>query len=187
MTKEDIFRITLACFNQSYDKIGEEALEVSFCNSFLRSAELFCARAYAWSFLQKRVQFTDDDKLDEEPFNELKFVYTLPSDCVQVSYLNSERNVNFKVLGKNFFTDIENPELTYISGEVDYDTFPYPDDYGYLLAYRLAMEIAQFIAPESSTTTNQIQQKFLLSAQTLQASEKDMQRKKNPSPLKYVY
>lgn len=187
MKQTDIFRITLSCFNMSYSKIGEDSVEVGYCNNYLRAAELFCARTYAWSFLQKRYRFTDTDKLTRDPFDGLCYCYKSPSDIVKVLFINGEHNEDFRIIGNEFYCRYDNPEVTYVSGAVDYNGFPYPDDYGYLIAYRLAVEIAQFIVPDNASVANQIQQKFLLIAQTMQRSEKDMQRKRNPSPRKFVF
>lgn len=187
MKKEDVFRIALKCFNMSYDKIGADSVEASYCEDFLRSAELFCARTYKWSFLQKRLKYEEADRIDEAPFRNMKYCYRAPDDIVQMVFINCEYNSDFQIIGRKLYTRECDPEITYLSGEVDYDSFPYPDDYGYMLAYRLAMEISQYIAPDNSVASENAQQKFLLCAQVLQNSEVDMQRKRNPHPSQFVY
>lgn len=187
MTKQDVIRIALSCFNISYDKIGDDSVEAGYCLNYIRSAELFCARSYTWSFLQKRYRFQDSDFVESEPFDKLWFCYKVPKDLIKVVFVNSNFNEDFRIIGTNFYTDKDKPEITYVSGEIDYESFPYPDDFGYMIAYRLAIEVAQFIVPNNVSISEQVQSKYMLIYQMLQKSEKDMQRRQNPSPKKYVY
>ena len=187
MKKEDIFRIALSCFNMSYDKIGADSVEAGYCDNYLRAAELFCARSYAWSFLQKRHRFKEEDRVSNPPFGCLRFCYKAPDDIVKVVFINAEHNETFRIIGSDFYTDMCEPEITYVSGDVDYDVFPYPDDYGYMIAYRLAIETAQFIVPDNVSIARQVESKYLLIYQMLQRSETDMQRRRNPSPHRYVF
>lgn len=186
MTEKEVIRIALSCFNISYDKIGDDSDEVSICKMNIRQAESICARYSNWTFLLKRKQFTSDDSLDESSYRRMDYCYQKPSGMVKILYVNGRYNENISVIGDKLFTSVENPEITYICDIVDYDTFPYPDLYGYLIAYTLASLCANFFRPDDQAITTKISNMFNFAYQSLISGEFDNTRKKNPSKSDFV-
>lgn len=180
MTKEEIFKIALLCFNVSYDKVGEDSQEAEYCRSFLRSAELSCAQMHEWTFLQKTKKYEDSEKIDGYFDTRFMFGYEKPSDLISVYFINGKYDNSVQAIGNNIYFEVSDPEIVYISSDVDYDTFPYPDDYGYLLAYELAYEISDFIAPDKSDYKNMIMQKLQIKLELIRRADLQNTRRKNP-------
>ena len=210
MKKEDVYRKTLLCFNVNYDKImnglklpseGTEGTdetdaggtehaelpnEVLLCEGFYRSAELFCVRSYDWSFLYKNVDYTGDD-LIEEKSSYCSFAYKQPEDMAKPLFVNGVYNSTIRRVGSVLYFDIKNPRLTYISDRIDYENdTDYPDDFFYMIAYKLAMEIQPNIQPDNNTILNTISQKMLTVFQALRTSEMESDRIKNPPTSFFV-
>lgn len=203
MNKDTIFRIALRCFNMDYDRIYPEAQredgiipeEVKILDDFLRSATLFCIRTYKWSFLLASKKYTESDREyeDEEKtvpksFKGKFFSYPKPVDLGTIYYINGIYNQDFDIAGKSIYFSVENPEIAYISTTVDFEKFSelYPDDFGYLIAYRLGLETCQYIAPNDTQASNLLSQNFQMVFQSLSNTERMSMRKANPSPSAFV-
>lgn len=204
MNKDTIFRIALRCFNMDYDRIypeeqrgaGTIPQEVKILEDFLRSATLFCIRTYKWSFLLTSKKYTESERVYEDAekttpksFKGKAYAYPKPSDLGSIYYINGFYNKDFDIAGKNIFFDTENPEIAYISTDVDYSRFSelYPDDFGYLIAYRLGLETYQYLAPNDTNAANLLSQNFQMVFQSLTATERMSMRKANPSPSAFVF
>lgn len=204
MDKNTIFRITLRCFNMDYDKIypkdqreaGNMPEEVRILNDFLRSAILFCVRTYKWSFLLKTVRMSDYDRVyDDEDmtipatFKGKPYAYKRPSDMASIYYINGIYNQDFDIAGTAIYFAVPNPDVTYISTAVDLDDFSdkYPDDFGYLIAYRLGLETHQYIAPNDTNAASLLTQNFQMVFQSLTSTERMSMRKANPNQSAFVF
>ena len=204
MDKDAIFRIALRCFNMDYDKIypedqreaGNIPEEVKILNDFLRSAILFCVRTYKWSFLLKTKRFTEDDRIYEDEdkkipasFKGKSFAYKKPSDMASIYYINGIYNQDFDIAGMSIFFALQNPEIAYISTAVDLDDFSekYPDDFGYLIAYRLGLETHQYLAPNDTNAASLLTQNFQMVFQSLTSTERMSMRKANPNQSAFVF
>ena len=186
MNKKEIFTITLLCFNKDYEKLGDESVEAAYCESFLKAAEYFVARSYDWTFLRKRVKFAEKDRIKEVPYKRLPYAYAKPVDLVKPLFVNGEYDEDIEIIGSVIFFRKPDPELTYTSSAIDYEKFPYPEDFGYYIAYRLAIEISQYLAPNNNVAMEQATQKMQLVMQSLVASEMESTRKKNPRERWFV-
>lgn len=203
MSKDTIFRIALRCFNMDYDRIyteeqreaGTMPEEVKILEDFLRSATLFCIRTYKWSFLLTSKRYTEDErewedeeKTEPKTFKGKFFSYPKPADLGTIYYINGIYNQDFDIAGKSIYFSVENPEIAYISTTVDFENFStlYPDDFGYLIAYRLGLETCQYIAPNDTQASSLLSQNFQMVFQSLTATERMSMRKANPSPSAFV-
>ena len=193
MTQYDIFRIALDCFNIRIEELITEpdethpdvSPEIRFCNDFYRNAEISCAKIYDWSFLYCFRQYTEDD-LYEPLSMDGEYAYPVPENFAAPMFVNGKYNANIRRLGAYIIFSEPNPAFTYITDKLDFDNWIYPEDYGYLVAYKLAMEIQPNVAPDSNMY-NSVVQKYGLVLQQLRNAEIKIKRKKNPSPLKFVY
>ena len=192
MTKQDIYRIALAVFNIDIDELTLEATEdkpkskeIMFCDTYYRNAEISCAKIYDWSFLYSFKQYTEDD-LYAPLSDDCHFAYPVPGNYAAPMFVNGSYNHEIRRIGAYLIFTEENPGLTFIVDKLDFDNWIYPDDYGYLVAYKLAMEIWGNVAPDSGAY-DQAAQKYALCLQQLRNAEIKEKRKKNPSPKSFVY
>lgn len=192
MTKLDIYGIALAVFNLDISEMNTEATEdkpiskeIFFCDKFYRNAEISCAKVYDWSFLYSFKQYTEDD-LYVPLSKDGEYAYPLPANFAAPIFVNGEYNDNVRRVGGYLIFTTENPGLTYVVDKLDFDNWIYPDDYGYLVAYKLAMEIWGNVAPDSKAYEQAVQ-KYGLVLQQLRNAEIKIKRKKNPSPMQFVY
>lgn len=192
MTKLDIYGIALAVFNLDISEMNTEATEdkpiskeIFFCDKFYRNAEISCSKVYDWSFLYSFKQYTEDD-LYVPLSKDGEYAYPLPANFAAPIFVNGEYNDNVRRVGGYLIFTTENPDLTYVVDKLDFDNWIYPDDYGYLVAYKLAMEIWGNVAPDSKAYEQAVQ-KYGLVLQQLRNAEIKIKRKKNPSPMQFVY
>lgn len=194
MTKQDIFRIALDCFNINIEELviepDEEHAEVSpqirYCETFYRNAEISCSKLFEWSFLYNFRQYEDKDLY--EPLSDpacCNFAYPVPENFSSPIFVNGIYNQNIKRLGAYLIFTVKNPSLTYIIDKLDFDNWIYPDDYGYLVAYKLAMEIQPNVAPDTNMLSG-VMQKYGLVYTQLKTAEVKVTRNKNPSPSIFV-
>lgn len=194
MNKDTIYRIALRCFNIDYDKIypiesrntGEKPVEVKYLDDFQRSAILFCARVHRWSFLMKNYTFGKEDRIDDigssHGIDGMPYCYKKPSDIIEIYYINGSYNNSFTIIGDRIYFSIENPTITYTTSDIVLDDFDmYPDDFGYLVAYRLGIEICQYISPNDTAVANMLSGNFQIVFQSLSNTESRSFRKKNPN------
>ena len=193
MTKKDIYRITLACFNidieekivEPDEEHPEVSKEIWFLDTHYRNAEMSCAEVYQWSFLYNFKQYTDEE-LYAPLSDRCHFAYPVPENCTSPVFVNNVYNANIRRIGAYFIFTEKNPALTFINDKLDFDNWIYPDAYGYLVAYKLAMETWANIAPDSKLY-QPIVEKYGLTLQGLRNAEIMENRKKNPKPSIFVY
>ena len=193
MTKKDIYRIALATFNIDIDKLivekddehPEVSKEIMFCDAFYRNAECSCAKVYNWTFLYSMRKYEEKD-LYEPYSSDHAFAYPVPDDFGAAMYVNGKYNSDIQRIGAYLIFKVKNPEFIYITDRLDFDNWSYPDDYGYLVAYKLAMEICGNVAPDSNSYNNAMQ-KYGLVLQQLRNAEIKSKRRKNPSEWTFVY
>ena len=192
MTKQDIYRIALDCFNINIDELVTEKDEahpevspqIRYCDSFYRNAEISCSKLFEWSFLYAVRKYEDKDLYPL--YNDGKrFAYPVPDNFSYPVFVNGKYNQNISRVGKYLVFTVPNPELIYVVDKIDFDNWAYPDDYGYLLAYKLAMEIQPNVAPDTNML-NGVMQKYGLVYNQLKTSEVKETRKKNPPPSLFV-
>ena len=193
MTQYDIFAIALDTYGTKIetlvtevdDEHPEVSNEIRYCQRYYRDAEISCSELYEWSFLYKMHKYTSDE-LYKDYSDDRHFAYPVPEDFSYPVFVNDRYNSNIRRIGKYLVFDNENPELIYVSSKLDFENWDYPDNYGYLVAYRLAMEIFQNVCPDSNQYQYAVQ-KYGLVLQTLKNAEIKSNRKKNPSSWMFVY
>lgn len=191
MTKYDIYGIALGCFNMNINEYileptedKPQSREIMFCDMFYRDAEISCAKVYDWSFLYDVRQYTDPDLY--EPLSGCdEYAYPVPDNFASPIFVNGEYNADIRRIGSYLIFRKKNPVLTYVIDHLDFDNWIYPDDYGYFVAYKLAMEIQPNVAPDTKMLETVVQ-KYGLVMQQLRNSEIKAKRKKNPSPISFV-
>lgn len=198
MTKKDIYGIALACFNLNINDYTMEATEdkpqskeIFFCDMYYRNAEMSSAELYDWSFLYKVKEYTDDD-LYEPLTGNGDYAYKQPDGFSYAVFLSGERidgasyNESVRRVGQYLIFRKQNPSLTYICNQLDFDNWSYPDEYGYLVAYKLAMEIWGNVAPDSKLYETAVT-KYGLTQQSLMNAEIKNNRKRTPPPEAFVF
>ena len=197
MTKYDIYGIALSCFNKDIKDMTLEATEDSpqsneifFLDMYYRGAEVSCASLFDWSFLYNFKQFTDDDLYEPLSVNG-DYAYPVPPDFSYPVFLSGEYiyknsyNEDIRRLGAYLIFRKKNPGLTYINDRLDFDNWIYPDAYGYLVAYRLAMDAWGNIAPDSKLYETTVT-KYGLIQQSLMTAETKTNRKRTPPPEAFI-
>lgn len=192
MTKYDIYGIALSVFNLKIDEMTLEATEdkpqsreIYFCDMFYRDAELSCAKIYDWTFLYKVHQFTDKE-LFEDLSGECQYAYKQPDDMASLMFVNGSYNSYIKHIGQYLVFSRPCPSITYTADRVDFENWAYPDDFAYLIGYKLALEICDNVAPDSKKHDTALE-RYGMVLQQLRNSEIKMKRKKHPDPLFFVY
>lgn len=183
--KEQIFAIALNCFNIDYDRIknNSDSIEIKYCENFLDSAVSFCSTVKPWSFLIEEETFTEVDLVGGESFRGLHYGYNLPDDFGYPLYINGKHDSTYAIRQDMIFFPYNTVNvLDYIPNTIYLDTtsFQPPVMYKYFIAYRLAYEISQFIAPNGGSE-QRIMEKYQLAYKSLEKIENDSFREKNPS------
>ena len=185
--------------------------EVLLCDRFYRSAELFCIKSYDWSFLYKTRKYTTDDLIEvlsspgakdmpEYPerapeiflFDAWQppvydFAYEEPADMSKPLFVNGRFNTKIKRIGTTLIFGEKNPTLTYISNSINYNTDEaYPDDFFYMIAYKLAMEIQPNIQPDNNTVLATVTQRFQNTFQAMRQAEMETTRQEIPPAHMFV-
>lgn len=182
---------------QGYYEESQEK-EVILFKQYLDMAKTYCARCFDWSFLIKQKvfdeeEFTNGEEIESEkdadssnyvykvndklyefvPFKKFIFQYKLPDDFLKMKYINGALNTGFAIKGRYFYCNSEKPTIDYISNEFDW----IPVDFAYMIAYRVAVEMAPFVdANASQMATSQ----FAIAFQILKANEDYSFRRENP-------
>ena len=191
MTQLDIFGKALAAYNIKISELSTEETEdhpmspqVWICHEFWENVELSCAEIYDWSFLYAVRKYEDKDLNEELSYNG-RYAYPVPEGFATAIFVNDEYNANVRRIGRYLVFTERNPILTYVDYRIDFNDWRYPNDYGYLLAYKLAMEIFPNVATDSAMYQGVVN-KYGLVIQQLRNAEIKLKRKKNPSPFVFV-
>lgn len=106
-------------------------------------------RSHTWNFAAKQVQLARNDV---DPVYEFEYSYALPADYVRLRALDTQPNGNsnaeYRIQGRNVFSDFPTLYLSYTSDVKDVSLFPpdFYDAFAYALAGELAIPVAQSIS-----------------------------------------
>ena len=151
--------------------------EVILFNQVLPLAEIFCASISDWSFLIETVEYTESDIENNEPvlaseyvetegkiggetytsngrtyrnvytpYKNFVYAYAVPNGFLKLKYINGDHRLGFARKGNLIYCNQKPCNLDYVSSNMR----NIPEDFGYLVAYRCAMEMAQHLDPEGT-------------------------------------
>lgn len=157
------------------DDAGEK--EVILFKQSLPLAETFCASLSDWTFLVNSNEYEEGDVENDEPvlvseykeqygkfrgevfeengqqyvhvytmYKNFKYAYKLPNDFLKMKYICGDVRIGFAIKGNLLYCNVENPIIDYVSTDIS----NIPVDFGYMIAYRCAMEMAQHLDPEGT-------------------------------------
>lgn len=201
VNKEDIYRKALLSLNISYERIkgNEGSLEIEYCKEYLPSAVAYCSTLRPWYWLMKTEEYSIGDEDTSETFKGMGYSYDAPKDMAYICFVDGKYNEEYAMRGNTIFfnkpiltldymTNAEFDEYTKASdGTVTYTKkgWKCPEPYANLIATRLAIEIAPFIAPDTAIEQRCMAQ-HNLTLQTLIKLDIDGSRKRNPDPKEFV-
>lgn len=188
INEQGVMNVALSFFDRTRD-IKNDALEkeVILFNQVLPLAIVFCTSMSDWNFLTNSVEYAIDDVENDEPILESEFepskgkvkgekygdgmvhVYTmyknfvygyrLPSDFLKMRYIDGDARKGYAVKGNVLYCNELGCTIDYISTTIR----NVPVDFGYLVAYKCAMELAMYLDPEGTALTrasSMLQQTF---------------------------
>lgn len=177
-------------------------IEVEYCMQSIKTAEDYCATLRPWFWLVKQEQYKHSDRLvqgyDEHNcpiFNTYRgcdFGYSSPSDMFYPYIVNDDYNADYERIEDDIYFKKDVHELYYVTNEIKRRkndevvyTINAPVIYFSLIAARLAIEVAPFIAPDTNIEQRASQQ-FQLSLQALLKIEEHSRRERNALPEEFV-
>ena len=213
INEQGVMNVALSFFDLNRhltEDAGEK--EVILFKQILPMAKAFCASMSDWSFLMDTIEYTEDDAFNDEPvpYEDYKdragffrgsmftqgnnayyhvyqiykgFVYgfRLPADCMKVKYVDSDVNIGFATKGRVMYCNFANITVDYVSDKMN----KVPLEFGYLIAYRCAIELAQHLDPEGTAfqrATASLQQVYTL----LKQKDDDANRLQNPPQRQFT-
>ena len=213
LNEQGVMNVALSFFGLNRS-ITEDALEkeVILFKQTLPMAKHFCAEMSDWSFLMESREYEADDIYNDEPvpcdeykeragyFRGDMFVsgdkayyhmyklykgfiygYKLPDDCLKVRYIDSDVRVGYATKGRILYCNFPDVTIDYISDRM----WNIPLEFGYLIAYRCAIDIAHHLDPEGTAfqrATSALQQVFTV----LKTRDDDSFRLQNPPQNQYI-
>ena len=175
---QGVLNVALSFFDRTrhiVDDAGEK--EVILFKQNLPMALLSCSTLNDWSFLIKGVQYEEDDIVNDEPvpceeyvretgkgkgFDFLKgdkrychvyttykdfiFGYKLPRDFMKLKYINGNHKFGYAIKGDVLYCNEFKCNIDYVSKPNN----GLPTEFGYLVAYRCAMDMAQHLDHEGT-------------------------------------
>ena len=186
--------------------------EVILFKQTLPMAIRFCASMSDWSFLIKSVDYEPEDIINDNPvlydrytdragmkrgnvfyINDNKYVhvyrtykeymygYRLPRDFMKVRYIDDDIRIGYAIKGNELYCNFKGIKLDYISDRLN----SIPVEFGYLIAYRCAVEMSNHLDPEGTAfqrATSSLQQVYTL----LKGKDDDAIRLQNPAQNQYI-
>lgn len=207
LNEQGVMNVALSFFDL-FRNITTDASEkeVILFKQVLPIAKTFCASMSDWSFLMNTREYDEDDIVNDEPvlcdeykeqagkvkgdmytsgdsayyhiytpYKGFTYGYKLPSDCLKVKYIDSDVRVGFSTAKRTLYTNFKGISLDYISDKMD----DVPLEFGYLIAYRCAVEMSFHLDPEGTAyqrATSALQQVFTI----LKTKDDESYRLQNP-------
>lgn len=172
LNEQGVMNVALSFFDLNRninDDAGEK--EVILFKQVLPLAKVFCASMSDWNFLTDSVEYEAEDvtnmeEVDEESYTatnrhyveknddgslsvytlykNFRFGYRLPSNFLKMRYINGDPRIGFAMKGNEIYCNELGCTVDYISSDLK----NLPTDFGYLVAYKCAMEMAQHLDPQ---------------------------------------
>ena len=181
INEQGVLNVALSFFdlNRHLENDASEK-EVILFKQILPLAKVFCSSMSDWTFLTESKDYEEEDVYNDEPvllseYKESKnwvrgkeytvdgavyvhryqkyknyvFGYVLPNDFVKMRYIDGDPKKGFAVKGNLIFCNELGCSVDYISDKCR----NLPTDFGYLVAYKCAMELAMHLDPEGTALT----------------------------------
>ena len=213
INEQGVMNVALSFFDRNRD-IVEDAneKEVILFKQIMPLSMMFCASRSDWSFLTETAEYETDDIHNDEPvpadeyedmkgwvrgpeydtasgryihryrmYKNFAFAYKLPSDFIKVRYIDGDVRIGYAVKGNVLYCNEYGCSIDYISSK--YNNLPV--DFGYMVAYKSAMELAMYLDPEGTALTRasaMLEQTFAV----LKQRDDTSYRLQNPAQNHYV-
>lgn len=178
INEQGVMNVALSFFDLNRD-IVEDAneKEVILFKQVLPLAKMFCASMSDWSFLTKSQDYDEDDVSNDVPvevadyvpkkgwvrgksftdsgkeyyhnyqmYKNFVFGYVLPDDFLKMRYIDGDPRKGYSVKGNSVYCNELCCTVDYITSSLS----NLPTDFGYLVAYKCAMELAMHLDPEGT-------------------------------------
>ena len=213
LNEQGVMNVALSFFDLNRNLVEDAAeKEVILFKQILPGAEVFCASMSDWTFLTRTRDYDEDDVINDDPIleseytNNIRYVkgksftvnghtyihryqkyrgfvfgYRLPNDFLKMRSINADGRNGYNVLGNSFYCNAHGCSLEYITTELT----DIPVDFGYMVAYKCAVELAQHLDPEGTA----MQRASAMLSQTFSALKQrdDMNiRMENPPQDHYI-
>lgn len=181
LNEQGVMNVALSFFDLTRDiDEDENEKEVILFKQTLPLAEVFCASMSDWSFLTDSEEYEEDDVKNDTPvaidsytpskgkfrgkqfdddgvakyhvytmFKNFIFGYELPEHFLKVRYINGDPKIGYAIKGDKIYCNEFGCVLDYVSDDLK----NLPTDFGYMVAYKCAIEMAQHIDPEGTALT----------------------------------
>lgn len=213
LNEQGVMNVALSFFDITRD-IDDDAgeKEVILFKQVLPIAKRFCASMSDWSFLVDTVEYEEEDVYNDEPvpydsytdkrgcfkgktfdidgvkyvhvyktYKDYIFGYRLPSDFMKVRYINDDIRIGYAIKGNVLYCNHLGVFIDYISDRMN----SVPLEFGYLIAYRCAIEMANHLDPEGTAfqrATSALTQVYTI----LKAKDDEALRLQNPPQNQYI-
>lgn len=213
LNEQGVMNVALSFFGLNRhitEDAGEK--EVILFKQILPIAKAFCATMSDWSFLMDTIEFREEDAYNDEPvltddykeragffkgsmftvgnnayyhvyqiYKGFTYGYRLPADCMKVKYIDSDVRVGYATKGRILYCNFSDITVDYISDKMNY----IPLEFGYMIAYRCAVEMSQHLDPEGTAfqrATASLQQVYTV----LKQKDDDSFRLQNPPQMQFT-
>lgn len=181
LNEQGVMNVALSFFDLNRNIVDDASeKEVILFKQILPLAEFFCASMSDWSFITDSKEYDEEDVTNDEPvavseytyqkgkyrgdkfddngvekyhvytmYKNFYYAYALPSDFLKVRYINGDPKIGYAVKGNKIYCN----ELACVLDYVSTDLMNLPTDFGYMVAYKCAMEMAQHLDPEGTALT----------------------------------
>ena len=175
---QGVMNVALSFFDRTRHIENDSAeKEVILFKQILPMSIVSCASMSDWSFLVKTIEYEPDDIINDNPVPYDKFIdragvcrgdaffigdnkyvhvymtyknfiygYKLPRHFLKTKYIEGDHRIGFAIKGDSIYCNLKGCTMDYIADMSD----ELPTDYGYLVAYRCAMDMAQHLDPEGT-------------------------------------
>ena len=199
--KTDIYRKALLALNMRYDEIMREKeaydaladktgktdpgtpLEKAYCDMFFDSSVTYCASLRPWSFLISHEEYNAGD-ITGETYKGYGYGYEKPYDMLRPYLVDGDGNADWAVDADSIYFPEPISRLDYVMDGFSNMTGT-PALFDNLIASRLAVEIAPYLAPDTQVTQRCAQQ-FQLTLSSMADTDRHNQRTRIPKPEEYI-
>ena len=213
LNEQGVMNVALSFFDRTRNLIDDAMeKEVILFKQILPISIVFCSSMSDWNFITNTIEYDEDDIYNDDPvlcaeYSERKgkfkgekffvngeekyhvysmyknfiYAYRLPNDFLKMRYIDGDAKKGFAVKGNLIYCNELGCDVDYISTKLT----NIPVDFGYLIAYKCAMELSMHLDHEGTALTRasaMLQQTFSVMKQ-----RDDMNyRLQNPAQNHYV-
>lgn len=178
LNEQGVMNVALSFFDLTRNIVDDAAeKEVVLFKQILAGAEIFCISMSDWTFQTRLREYDAEDVTNDDPvlsseytynyryikgdsytqngqtyvhryvpYRGLAYAYRLPNDFLKIRSINADPRCGFQAVGNNFYCNALGCSFEYISTNIS----NVPMDFGYMVAYKCAVEMAQHLDPEGT-------------------------------------